>query len=144
MKRLVIYMCVTALTVVVLPVHLFAAQNTDSTPNPIRVTGVYSTLYLNKEEGDLLGIEVMITKTEKNYYVVFQSAEGVALPPVVTKAVVDGNTIMFKVNEPGGYSGTFRGRIKQTGIEGGFVNGQRDPFMRKTFLLPRKCSFWTQ
>ena len=47
------------------------------------VTGVYSNLMLNKESGDIVGIELFVIYSQEGYFVVFQSSEGVPSIPKI-------------------------------------------------------------
>ena len=50
-------------------------------------TGIYTDIYFNEEAGDLLGVEIFLLRGGDEYYVLFQSAEGIPGKPVVVPAV---------------------------------------------------------
>ncbi|MFI2813265.1 MULTISPECIES: hypothetical protein [unclassified Microbulbifer] len=104
--------------------------------------GVYSNMFIHEKTQDVLGVEIMIMLSGQDYYVVFQSASGVARPPIVVKASIKKNILRFTVEDRFGYSGTFEGEILEGGIKGGFLEGQLIEGNKKKALIKRKESFW--
>lgn len=108
-----------------------------------KITGVYTSLAINEESGDVVGMEVVISESfSGNYFLTFQSSEGQPREPVVSKVFVDGDKVKFSVDEANGYKGTFEGVVSALGLKGQFLNGQLSPFGEKVFTLKRQSSFW--
>lgn len=116
----------------------------DSSAPSIKVTGVYSNMEINKNSGDILGIEIIVSEVGDKYYLTFQSGEGEARKPLILEAMISGSELSFVTNELHGYQGLFKGEITEKGILGGFVNGQLSHRGEKVFLLKRKGSFWNE
>ncbi|MCM0148313.1 hypothetical protein [Photobacterium galatheae] len=88
------------------------------------ITGIYSSLNVHDESGDILGIEVTISESYSGkYFVTFQASEGQPRIPVVSEANVNRNEITFHVNEKNGYQGLFRGEISSGQLKGHFEQG---------------------
>lgn len=106
-------------------------------------TGVFSSLKLNPETGDVIGIEITISKCQLGYCAIFQSAEGESRSPVVAKiSISKDNKMELFVNEEHGYKGKFYGGISDEGIEGEFDGGALSPDGNRKFFLKRGSSFW--
>lgn len=114
-------------------------------PGQQKPTGLYSSFYYNQEGGDLIGIEILILIGGSDYYVVFQSSEGVPFVPEIAQASIDGNVLKFSLAEKEfGYSGEFEGIISEQGIIGQFKNGQLSPSGEKKVMLVKGSSYWQQ
>ena len=103
-------------------------------------TGTYSSLSFSDQGGDLLGIEVAVSYAPDSYYVVFQSAQGVPEPPVVTPAEIEDGRIRFVLPEESSYR-RFEGTITPCRITGDFGE-QRGPTGAKRIELQKRVSYW--
>lgn len=106
------------------------------------LVGIYSDMARHQESGDVLGTEIIISKTKSGYFAVIQTSEGVPCKPVVVPVVIDGRKIRFSIPSNACYSGTLTGVIKPDGLWVSFGHGALSPHGDKEFLLPKKHSFW--
>ncbi|WP_330960702.1 hypothetical protein [Photobacterium sp. 53610] len=109
----------------------------------VNITGVYSSLNLHQESGDVIGIELIISESYSGkYFVSFQASEGAPRIPVVSELTVHENEITFQVKEENGYQGSFQGTVSQNELKGSFVEGQLSPSGDQMIVLPRTQSYW--
>ena len=102
-------------------------------------TGVFSNLYVDRESGDLSGMEIFIMHSNKGYYLTYQCAAGEIAEPVLVKGKITGSVIEFTIPDTFKYFcdfGDFRGIISRNGIRGKFINSNKSVFLK------RKESFW--
>lgn len=103
---------------------------------PFKITGIYSSLSLNNESGDVLGEEIMIVFSNKGYIATYQSSEGEPIIPVVTKVNIVNNTIIFTLPPPFDIQGEFIGTISKNMLIGKFKKSNQ------VLTLERKNSYW--
>jgi hypothetical protein len=110
----------------------------------VRITGIYSDLYYNREDGDLGGTELFIVGVgELGYAAFIQHWEGGTRMPVVVPVEVNGNKVTFSVPAPSLGEGQYEGRITQNAFDGNW----RHPLVGGGFAedpihLRRKKSYW--
>jgi hypothetical protein len=110
----------------------------------VRITGVYSDLYYNREDGDLGGTELFIVGVgELGYAAFIQHWEGGTRMPVVVPVEVNGNKVKFSVPAPSLGEGQYEGHITRNAFDGSW----RHPLVGGGFAedpihLRRKKSFW--
>lgn len=100
-----------------------------------KVTGIYTDMSYNAEDGDVTGTEIFVVNTNRGYYVVFQSGDGEPSVPVVVPAEVSGSSIHFTLPAKI-VGGTFAGTIGATQITGSFSSNHQK------IRLKRKTSYW--
>jgi len=89
----------------------------------VRATGVYSSLYFNKEGGDLLGAEILIfpSKGPTGFFALVQLAEGGAPFAVLVPVRVAGTQVEFTMPVSGPYGGlNFTGTITRGNLTAGW------------------------
>ena len=97
----------------------------------VRVTGRFSDIHYVERAGDIVGMEIIISKTDSGYRVRFQIAEGVPGGVDTVSATVQGDSLFFELPpdtvrryNPGGppfirlQQRTVRGRITATRLQG--------------------------
>jgi len=107
--------------------------------------GMYSTLELHEESGDLVGIEVYITpKKNSGCWVVYMESEGDVEEPVVVPAKITNNTITFDVRRRGNKEkSTFTGTFNADGyLMGKFADGSKAPDGKDFIKLRRGNGYW--
>ena len=73
----------------------------EASEQKVRITGIYSDLYYNREDGDLGGTELFIVGLgELGYAAFIQHWEGGTRMPVVVPVEVNGNKVTFSVPAP--------------------------------------------
>lgn len=101
-----------------------------SKPKPFHTEGVFSNIKAG-EGGDYGGMQVYLTDSDGQFYVVVTIAQGVLLPPVLVKAQVDVEARKVSFTLPGDEPRKFSGVVTAAGLtltEGG-----------EKILLKRKC-----
>lgn len=107
------------------------------------LTGIYSDISFNKESGDLLGSEIFLMRGNNEFFVVFQSAQGVPSTPVLVTAKIKGNKLSFQLpKNDNAYSGLFEAVLYRDRLEGFFGDGQLAPNGKKKFILRKRMSYW--
>lgn len=105
--------------------------------------GTYSDLEFHKKSGDLSGIELKIIYSEKDSYLLFQSAGGVPSVPVLMKVKIENNYFVVTIPEGTDYSGAIlHGIFTEGGINAEFTNGPLSPSGERKFFLERSKSYW--
>jgi hypothetical protein len=108
---------------------------------PLPLTGIFSDLKCVQQEGDVLGLEIVLlggfNETSYEYFALVQFAEGVAEKPQLVPIQVDGNNITFIGNFMGQSNVKFSGAVTTKGLVGKFGK----PLDRDVKLL-RRNSFW--
>ncbi len=105
-----------------------------------RITGTYTSMYYNKERGDVLGEELKIVATRGGQYQgALQFAEGEPERLLLVNIEVTGDTIRFAVPEGESHAGRFNGTISSGAIQGEFryANGAVEKV-----VLKRGKSYW--
>lgn len=129
-KKLILYMLV-----------LLTANAVFAAPTDLKITGIYSDMYYNREAGDVDGVEIFVLFSRDGYYVLFQDTEGSV--PILVKAKINGNKIKFTLpDRKSGYSGKFDGIISKNELKGKFESGQIGTSGASIFILKRKHSYW--
>jgi hypothetical protein len=108
------------------------------------LVGIYSDMARHQESGDVIGTEIIISKTKSGYFAVIQTSEGSPCKPVVAPVVIEGVDIKINIPTDDCYSGLLSGVAKSDGLMLSFGDGALSPRGEKKFLLPRRNSFWTQ
>lgn len=85
-----------------------------------RITGTYTSMYFNKEGGDLLGEELKIVLTSKGYQGALQFAEGEPSELMIVDVQIEGNKVSFIIPATYAYAGQFSGTIQNGVIRGMF------------------------
>ena len=106
------------------------------------LVGIYSDMARHQESGDILGIEIIISKTKSGYFAVIQTSEGAPCKPVVSPVVIEREKIRIEIPADACYSGMLTGVVKPDGLLVSFSNGALSPRGDKVFLLPKRKSFW--
>ncbi|MGR9013822.1 MAG: hypothetical protein ACU83U_09275 [Gammaproteobacteria bacterium] len=105
------------------------------------VTGIFSDLSCTGEEGDILGLEVIIlaghNAEQYKHFALVQFAEGVSGIPQLVPIQLDGNKIQFTVNYLGQFDVKFSGTVTTTELVGKFSQP-----LANDIQLPRQNSFW--
>jgi hypothetical protein len=125
---------------------LALAANTNASETKPHVTGIYSDLSYNDEDG-VLDTEIFIVATigeqGTKYAVFFQSWQSGTTFPVVVPAQVEGNFVTFDVPPPSLGEGQYRGRITSAGFDGTWRHPLADgSYLEEPIRLKRKRSYW--
>jgi hypothetical protein len=64
---------------------------------PTRITGVFGDLHYVEQAGDVIGTEIIISRTKSGYQVIFQEAEGEPGPVDTVLATVKGDSLFFEL-----------------------------------------------
>lgn len=112
------------------------AQNPSPKGGVARVTGVFSSLLLHVETHDVIGYEITVSKVgdEGAYFVVLQCAQGVAEPPIVSRAEIRNGMLTFSP-EDHACGSKFRAMPGNRGILL-WIDGRSHGF------IPRHHSYW--
>jgi hypothetical protein len=112
------------------------AQSASHTRGAAPITGIFSNLILHTETQDVIGYEVTVSKVGDKgaYFVVLQCAQGVAEPPIVSRAEVANGMLTFSPDDHACGS-KFRAMLGSRGILL-WIDG------RSQGLIPRQHSFW--
>ncbi|MCU1222882.1 MAG: hypothetical protein JWQ42_975 [Edaphobacter sp.] len=112
------------------------AQNSSHNRGAGLITGVFSSLILHAESQDVIGYEITVSKVGDKgvYFVVLQCAQGVAEPPIVSRAEVVSGMLTFSP-EDHACGSKFRAMPGSKGILL-WIDG------RSQGLIPRHHSFW--
>lgn len=129
MKKIVMQMIAIAFT---------GASDANAVTHAEEMVFIYSDICQHGETGDLLGDRVIIIRSEEQDYVVLQTAEGVAMPPSLGEANIDGGKFKFFVTSYSEPPITFVGEISPTNITGTFSNGRTDRLGHQKFNLTRQ------
>jgi hypothetical protein len=128
---------VVALTLLWLAAPAFASAS---------LTGTYSSLHYNDEGGDLLGHEITILQGRTGFMLRFQIVEGVAAKPITVPVKIEGANFRFDIPRSKEGGGVYSGTITKAGLVmdrgGAKMAALAGSAARRTFLLPRKCSYW--
>ncbi len=110
----------------------------------VRITGIYSDLYYNRDDGDLGGTELFIVGVgELGYAAFIQHWEGGTTMPVVVPVEVNGDKVTFSVPAPSLGEGQYQGRITQNGFDGSWRHPLASGgFAEDPIQLRRKKSYW--
>jgi len=110
----------------------------------VRITGIYSDLYYNRDDGDLGGTELFIVEVgELGYAAFIQHWEGGTTMPVVVPVEVNGNKVKFSVAAPSLGEGQYEGRITRNAFDGSWRHPLASGgFAEDPIHLKRKKSFW--
>jgi hypothetical protein len=110
----------------------------------VRIPGIYSNLYYNREGGDLLGTEIFIVFADSDGYVAFvQCWQGGTTMPVVVPVKVDGDKLSFSIPAPSLGEGEYKGTISAAGFDGTWRRRDtRDGFSEEKIHLKRTKSYW--
>jgi len=111
----------------------------------VRATGVYSSLYFNKEGGDLLGAEILIfpSKSPTGFSALVQLAEGGAPFAVLVPVRVSGTLVEFTISASGPYGGlNFTGTVTRTELIGKWSSGNAFAGTGDRERLKRGKSYW--
>lgn len=124
--------------------YIAVASQAGVAAESVKVTGIFSDLYYNKQGGDLLGTEIFIVNAgDAGYAAFFQYWAGGTSPPLSVPVRVVGNEVTFAIPAPSIGQGEYHGRIGPTGFDGvrrhPLANGgQQD----EPVNLLRKSSYW--
>ena len=121
---------------------LSLAMNASADEISTTLVGIYSDMTRHQESGDILGIEIIISKTKSGYFAVIQTSEGVPCKPVVSPVVIEREKIRIDIPVDACYSGVLTGVVKPDGLWVFLGNGALSPRGDKEFLLPKRNSFW--
>ena len=86
----------------------------------VRHTGVFGDLHYVEAAGDVVGTEVIVSRTKTGYRVIYQEGVGEPGPVDTVAANMKGDSLFFTL-PPGGISKTprsFRGLVTATGLHG--------------------------
>ena len=135
-----------------LPFALTALPRTALPQGTMRLTGVFGDLHYMEEAGDVIGTEIIVSRTASGYRVTFQDAEGEPGPVDTVPATIRGDSLFFELppdtvrrrQANGTVSITlrprsFRGRIMATRLHGHISSWGRDldlPRRAKSARLP--------
>ena len=118
---------------------LLLAQSGLAQPVPQGITGIFSTLRVSEQSGDIVGVELMVLGSSSGVSVVVQGSEGAPGTPLVLPAALRGSVVQFDVPPScacGMLQGTYRAEIDEGGITLAGPSGGGARF------LPRGDSFW--
>jgi hypothetical protein len=62
-----------------------------------QLTGVFGDLHYVEEAGDVVGTEIIVSRTKAGYRVIFQEAEGVPGPVDTVPAAIKGDSLFFEL-----------------------------------------------
>src|SRR6266581_1023640 len=127
------------LLIICLAFSVFAHSQPNKVPG-VKVTGTYTDMCYNTQGGDVLGMEVGIVVSRDGYFAIFQASEGEPSVPVVVKVIVKNQEVQFTIPEGTIFSGTFTGKIDNTGLRGS-IEGYSSGYASKLFLK-RQASYW--
>lgn len=96
---------------------------------------------MHDESGDVVGIEIFVVYSRTGYHAVFQASEGEP-EPVVAAATIERARIAFHLPPGAGYSGVFRGEIRNGELTGAFEGGQTGSHGEERIRLERGSSYW--
>lgn len=119
-------------------------MNASAGDMPLSLIGIYSDMARHQESGDIIGTEIIISKTKSGYFAVIQTSEGAPCKPVVAPVVIDGASIKINIPADACYSGLLSGVAKSDGLLLAFGDGALSPRGEKKFLLPKRNSFWAR
>lgn len=116
----------------------------EASEQKVRITGIYSDLYYNREDGDLGGTELFIVGAgELGYAAFIQIWEGGTTMPVVVPVQVNGDKVTFSVPAPSLGEGQYQGHITQNGFVGSWRHRLAGGgFTEDPIHLRRKKSYW--
>ena len=125
---------------------LLAAPGALLSQAPVRITGIYGDLHYVEEAGDVIGTEIIVSRTKTRYRVVFQEGVGEPGPVDTVEATVRGDSLFFQLPPDSVYqrgpNGTpqwvvrrrlFRGRVTAAALYGR-LDGMWNPL-----ALPRRA-----
>jgi len=104
------------LTCAALALPLTAAAQTTR-----RLTGVFGDLHYVEEAGDVIGTEIIVSRTRSGYRVIFQEAEGEPGPVDTVAATIKGDSLFFELPRDRRVTvegRVFRGRILPNKLHG--------------------------
>jgi hypothetical protein len=91
-------------------------------------TGVFGDLHYVEAAGDVVGIEIIVSRTKTGYRVIYQEGEGEPGPVDTVAATIKGDSLFFTL-PPGGFSQTprsFRGLMTPTRLHGHLTGDAND------------------
>lgn len=124
--------------VILVAAALFLANGSYAEEGETKFYGTYSSL-AQKDEGDVIGYELLIIPTSDGPKVVIQRAVGEIPGIYVVPINKDGRSVSFDVPLPGGKIAKFAGTISGKGIDSQvkYQSGSVEHF-----FLKRSRSFW--
>ena|SRR5947207_6199285 len=116
---------------------IFPALANPRQSKKVQVTGIYSSLRYVEAAGDVVEMEIFISKSRDGYHATVQIAEGVMFAPIFVNVQVQGSVIEFTLPESSGQrTRKFMGRITARGLAGKFQDDVKSTFLK------RKNSYW--
>ena len=120
---------------------MFSLSDSYASEKAFPVTGIFSDLSCAAEEGDILGLEIIIlaghNAGQYKHFALVQFAEGVSGMPQLVPIQSDGNKIQFTVSYLGQFDVDFSGAVTSTELVGKFSKP-----LANDIQLPRQNSFW--